>query len=190
MPDASDASRLVDRDDGEDPVEVLKEKLLLWPGDRTLRQRLADALAVAGRIGEAADLLGGLAEEHARTGAPGKAIALLKRMQEIDPSNQHRGEARIAQLFKERDQEVAQEEWQRRMEKKRGRAASGSLLSPELDAIPLDVDLGRSATPRKPSGQDSRAWRSTSTRPPAARLEATSARRRFSRTSRATSSSP
>lgn len=145
MPDASDDA--ASRGEVEDPIEVLKEKLLLSTGNRALRQQLADAFVTAGRVTEATEILGSLAEEHARAGAPGKAIALLKRMQEIDPSNQHRGEALIAQLSRERDQEDAQAEWQRRTEKKRGRAASGSLLSPELEAIPLDVDLGRTSAP-------------------------------------------
>lgn len=66
-------------------VDVLKAELQKRRKDRSLRMKLAHVLALAGRAEEAAGLLHGLADELALGGFAAQAIALLKRVQAMQP---------------------------------------------------------------------------------------------------------
>jgi len=66
-------------------IEVLKAQFQKGSRDPRLRQQLADVLVLAGRIREAVPVLAGLADEHARSGFAAKAIAVLKRIDKIEP---------------------------------------------------------------------------------------------------------
>src|SRR6185436_9063516 len=69
-------------------VELLKLELHKRKRDRSLRLKLADVLALAGRNDEAAGLLNGLADELALAGFAAQSIALLKRVQALHPGQQ------------------------------------------------------------------------------------------------------
>ncbi len=66
-------------------IELLKVQFQKGSRDPRLRQQLADVLALAGRGREAVPVLAGLADEFARAGYAAKAIAVLKRIEKIEP---------------------------------------------------------------------------------------------------------
>ena len=66
-----------------------------------LRIQLGDLLVLAGKTKEAVAILSPLADEFAREGFAAKAIAILKKIQKLDPS-QHDVEARLAILIQEK----------------------------------------------------------------------------------------
>ncbi len=66
-------------------VDLLRAELLKRRKDRSLRMKLAHVLELAGRPEEAAGLLHGLADELALAGFAAQAIALLKRVQGMQP---------------------------------------------------------------------------------------------------------
>jgi len=67
-------------------VELARADLAERPRDPRRRLQLADALIAAGRGPDAVPLLAALADELAREGFAARAIALLKRIQKIDPA--------------------------------------------------------------------------------------------------------
>jgi len=66
-------------------VELAQAQLKARPQDGRLRLQLADTLIAAGRGREAVAPLREMADELAREGFAAKAIAILKRIQKIDP---------------------------------------------------------------------------------------------------------
>lgn len=66
-------------------VEALRAQFQKGSRDPRLRQQLADVLVLAGRGREAVPVLAGLADEFARAGFAAKGIAVLKRIDKIDP---------------------------------------------------------------------------------------------------------
>jgi len=66
-------------------VEVLREQLQGEAGNPRVRMQLADVLVMAGRPQEAAPVLLALADDHAAQGSGAKAIAVLKKLQKIEP---------------------------------------------------------------------------------------------------------
>jgi hypothetical protein len=66
-------------------IEVLRAEFQKGSRDPRLRQQLADVLILAGRGREAVPVLEGLGDEFARAGYAAKAIAILKRIDKIDP---------------------------------------------------------------------------------------------------------
>jgi hypothetical protein len=66
-------------------IEVLRAEFQKGNREPRLRQQLAEVLILAGRGREAIPILAGLADEFARAGWAAKAIAVLKRLDKIDP---------------------------------------------------------------------------------------------------------
>lgn len=66
-------------------IDLIKGELHKRRKDRGLRLKLADVLAAAGRRDEAAGLMHGLADELALAGFAAQSIALLKRVQALQP---------------------------------------------------------------------------------------------------------
>jgi hypothetical protein len=66
-------------------IEVLRAEFKKGSRDPRLRQQLADVLVLAGRGREAVPVLAGLADEYARAGFAAKGIAVLKRIEKIEP---------------------------------------------------------------------------------------------------------
>ena len=82
-------------------VELAQGQLKARPRDGRLRLQLADTLIAAGRGREAAPLLKEMADELAAEGFAAKAIAILKRIQKIDPGRLD-VEKRLASVIAER----------------------------------------------------------------------------------------
>jgi cAMP-dependent protein kinase regulator len=82
-------------------VELAQAQLKGRPRDGRLRLQLADTLIAAGRGREAVPLLREMADELAAEGFAAKAIAILKRIQKIDPGRLDI-EKRLASVIAER----------------------------------------------------------------------------------------
>jgi len=82
-------------------LELLKAQLARRPNDARLKLKLADVLIVAGRGKEAVGTLMGLADAEAAEGFAAKAIAVLKRIEKIDPGRRD-VEERLAHLIQEK----------------------------------------------------------------------------------------
>jgi hypothetical protein len=82
-------------------VDVLKSELGKRPRDPRLRLQYADTLILAGRNREAVAAFMELADEHARDGFAAKAIAVLKRIEKIEPGRRD-VEERLANLIQEK----------------------------------------------------------------------------------------
>jgi hypothetical protein len=78
-------------------IEVLKR----GKADPRAKMQLADVLVMAGKSKEAVAVLAPLADEYAREGFAAKAVAVLKKIQKIDPSR-HDVEQKLASLIQEK----------------------------------------------------------------------------------------
>jgi hypothetical protein len=82
-------------------IEVLKARFGEGSRDPWMRLQLADVLVLAGRPRESVPILNALADEFAREGFAAKAIAVLKKLQKIDPTRKD-VEKRLAALLQEK----------------------------------------------------------------------------------------
>jgi cyclic nucleotide-binding protein/tetratricopeptide repeat protein len=82
-------------------IDLLKAHLARRPNDPRLKLKLADVLIVAGRGKEAVGTLMGLADSEAADGFAAKAIAVLKRIEKIEPGRRD-VEERLAHLIQEK----------------------------------------------------------------------------------------
>ena len=78
-------------------IEVLKR----GKADPRAKMQLADVLVMAGKSKEAVAVLAPLADEYAREGFAAKAVAVLKKIQKIDPSRRD-VEQKLASLIQEK----------------------------------------------------------------------------------------
>jgi len=83
--DSDDVSELIARKKYGRAIEVLREQFKLRPPGVQTRLQFVDVLILAGRGKEAVPILVGLADELAADGFTSKAIALLKRVERIEP---------------------------------------------------------------------------------------------------------
>jgi hypothetical protein len=82
-------------------LDLLKAQLAQRPQDARLRLKLADVLVLAGRSKEAVGVLMALADSEAADGFAAKAIAILKRIEKIEPGRRD-VEERLAHLIQEK----------------------------------------------------------------------------------------
>jgi hypothetical protein len=82
---AGDVAELIARKKYAKAIEVLREQLRIESRDAHVRKQLADLLILAGRAREAVPVMIELADEFAAQGFAAKAIALLKKIEKIDP---------------------------------------------------------------------------------------------------------
>lgn len=82
-------------------VEVLRAQTQAKPHDRRLRLQLADVYVMAGREREAIPVLMTLADQEASDGFAAKAIAILKRIEKIEPGRRD-VEDRLAKLIQDK----------------------------------------------------------------------------------------
>lgn len=82
-------------------LQLIKTEMARRPTDRRLRLHQADALILAGRNREAVTVLLGLADDHAKDGFAAKAIAVLKRIEKLEPGRRD-VEQRLAGLIQEK----------------------------------------------------------------------------------------
>src|SRR6266496_327718 len=96
-----DVMALISRKNYSRAIEVLRTQTEGDRRDPRLRMQLADVLILAGKGREAVGILTPLADEFAQEGFAAKAIAVLKKIQKVDPG--HRGvDARLAALIQEK----------------------------------------------------------------------------------------
>ncbi len=79
------ANELLARKKFTKAIEVLRREVAARPDNASTRLQLADVLVQAGRTHEAAPLLADLADEFVAQGFTAKAIAVLKKLQRIEP---------------------------------------------------------------------------------------------------------
>ena len=84
-------------------VRMLREMLADDPADGHLRRKLADVLALDGRRDEATSILEGIVDQYADDGFITKAIAVVKKIQRIDPKREDLNE-KLAGLAHRRDE--------------------------------------------------------------------------------------
>jgi len=96
-----DLADLIARRNYPKALELLQAQLARRPQDARLRLKLADVLILAGRGKEAVGILMGLADAEAADGFAAKAIAILKRIEKIDPGRRD-VEERLAHLIQEK----------------------------------------------------------------------------------------
>jgi hypothetical protein len=82
-------------------LQLIRADLAKRPQDQRLRMQQADVLIMAGRGREAIQVLLGLADDHAKDGFAAKAIAVLKRIEKIEPGRRD-VEERLAGLIQEK----------------------------------------------------------------------------------------
>jgi cAMP-dependent protein kinase regulator len=96
-----DVDQLIARKQFGKAIPLLEARLRRDPGSVRLRQQLADVLAGDGRTERAVEVLHTLVDEFAAEGFVAKAVAVLKKIQRLEPG-QPAVEARLAELVKGR----------------------------------------------------------------------------------------
>lgn len=99
-----DVGALIARKQYRKAIQILKERLKKEPGSVHLRQLYSDALWYDGRKQEAIDVLGSLADEFADSGFVTKGIAVLKKIQRIDPEHPE-ATTRMGRLIRVREEQ-------------------------------------------------------------------------------------
>lgn len=87
-------------------IEVLRTQLKKRGAVPTLRKQLADVLILSGKTAEAIALLLPLADQFAVEGFATKAVAVLKKIEKLDPGRRD-VEERLARLIQEKQREAA-----------------------------------------------------------------------------------
>jgi len=98
-----DVAELIAKKQYTKAIEIIKSQLSLR--DPRIRLQLADVLVQAKRGAEAVTVLIPLADEYARDGFAAKAVAVLKRIQKIDPQRRD-VEARLAGVIEQKQKEA------------------------------------------------------------------------------------
>lgn len=87
-------------------IDILRNESQANPHDRRLRLHLADVYVMAGQEREAIPVLMNLADLQASDGFAAKAIAILKRIEKIDPGRRD-VEERLAKLIQDKSRRTA-----------------------------------------------------------------------------------
>jgi Cyclic nucleotide-binding domain len=98
---AEDVATLIARKNYSKAIEVIREQLKTQRADARLRLQLGDVLALAGRDKDAVQVLAPLADEFAREGFAAKAVAILKKIQKLDPGRRD-VDAKLAALIEQK----------------------------------------------------------------------------------------
>jgi Cyclic nucleotide-binding domain len=134
-------------------LQLIKAEMARRPTDRRLRLHQADALILAGRNREAVTVLLGLADDHAKDGFAAKAIAVLKRIEKIEPGRRD-VEQRLAGLIQEKVRavpsaearssmpEIGLEEFDPSAEIGFGGPATSAAPEPEVSAFAAEPEPG------------------------------------------------
>jgi hypothetical protein len=101
-----DIAGLIARKQYAKAIELIRTQLKAARPDSRLRMQLADVLVLAGREREGVMILNGLADEYAKEGFAAKAIAVLKKIQKLDPGRRDI-EAKLAELIETKQREAA-----------------------------------------------------------------------------------
>lgn len=103
---ADDVAGLIAKKNYSKAIEVIKAQLKSGRPDARLRMQLGDVLMLAGSNKEAIQVLLPVADEYARDGFAAKAVAVLKKIQKLDPGRRDI-ETRLAQLIQEKQNQAS-----------------------------------------------------------------------------------
>lgn len=98
---AEDVAGLIAKKNYSRAIEVIREQLKSGRPDARLRMQLGDVLIMAGRSKDAVQVLLPVADEYAKEGFAAKAVAVLKKIQKLDPGRREI-EQRLAELIEEK----------------------------------------------------------------------------------------
>jgi CRP-like cAMP-binding protein len=101
------AYQLIAKKEFDKAVKVLRKLFEAHPDDLSLRQQLANVLPLVGAGKEAAELLIPVIEQLTSAGYNAKALALVKKVQRIDPSREGLDDM-MAVLIKQQELEMTQ----------------------------------------------------------------------------------
>ena len=101
---SDDVAELIAKRNYSRAAKVLRGQLAKDSANASLKQQLGDVLALDGKSYEAVELLWKLADDYATSGFVGKAIAVLKKVQRIDPTLT-KVEEKLARLVRQKDDE-------------------------------------------------------------------------------------
>jgi len=114
-------------------LELIRAALKKRRADRRMRLRLADVLILAGEKGQAAKVLNSLADDVALAGNAAQAIALLKRVEGLQPGRADVGE-KLAYFIRQREKPPGEDlEWEAR------RREAGRNIGFDMEQIPADA---------------------------------------------------
>lgn len=148
---ADDVAALVAKRSYAKAARILRAELERDPQNVSLELQLADVLHLDGQDAEAVAILLFAADGYARNGFLAKAIALLKKVQRIDPDRAVAMDRKIAGLAKERDEETARRAALRdAMQAKPGPARSFSRTAASTSATSPALAAGADATVDRP----------------------------------------
>lgn len=102
---AEDVATLIAKKNYSRAIEVVRAQLQTQKADSRLRLQLGDVLALAGRNKEAVQVLAPLADEFAREGFAAKAVAVLKKMQKLEPGRRD-VDAKLAELIEQKQRQA------------------------------------------------------------------------------------
>lgn len=102
---AEDVATLIAKKNYSRAIEVIRAQLQTQKADSRLRLQLGDVLALAGRNKEAVQVLAPLADEFAREGFAAKAVAILKKMQKLEPGRRD-VDAKLAELIEQKQRQA------------------------------------------------------------------------------------
>jgi hypothetical protein len=148
---AAGLSELIAKKRYSKAIEVLREQLKGRRRDPRVRRKLADVLVMAGRPKEAVPILLALAEDLALSGDAGKAIAILKRAQRLEPG-QPEVEEQLAYLINQ-EKAPSADPWVRRTDSEPPSPRFDDLAEPprpylgDLEEIPDDEQPQRLPPP-------------------------------------------
>lgn len=126
-------------------IGALRAQAEAKPYHRRLRLRLADVYVMAGREGEAVPVLLTLVDQFASDGFFAKAIALLKRIEKLDPGRRD-VESRLAKLIQDKSRRTQSIP----TPKLPTISASGMEFGFEVIDPSMDIQLGGSITQARP----------------------------------------
>lgn len=131
---SGDVGALIARKSYARAAKLLRERLEEDPENVTLALQLADVLELDGQVTEAVGVLVRAADGYARGGFVAKAIALLKKVQRLDPERGADLDRQIADLAKERDAETERRRALREAISGRFRPPASAAPGPASDA--------------------------------------------------------
>lgn len=100
-----DVTALIAKKNYAKAIEVLKAQLKTKRDDPRVRMQLGDVLILAGKGKDAIPILTSVADEYAREGFAAKAVAVLKKIQKIDPSRRD-VDMKLASLIEEKQKQA------------------------------------------------------------------------------------
>ncbi len=98
MQGPKDVDQLIARGRLQRAIQLLRKELGTDPGNERVALRLSDVLARTGREGEAVEVLMPVVDSFARAGFVAKAVAVIKKIERLDPDQAQRAEQLVSRL--------------------------------------------------------------------------------------------